>query len=208
MCAAKRRPENGKLEKILLWNHITNYLHVRNTRQRVESNCIDKTKHERNSIHLYERWVIGLRVTGELDSTLKRREQACHTSLLVSDDSDKCWLRALSDSIIMPWWWWWKNLVCFSWHSCTHYFTACCLLLLDVKRWAIIKSVIFTLSLSPPHHVWVVIWCGKFLDFQPHSHSLALFSRTLSPLTRRRKSIERIEFPLFTWMSKQMHNQS
>lgn len=69
-CAAKRRPENGKLEKVFLWNHITNYLHVRNTRQRVESNCIDKTKHERNSIHLYERWVIGL----------DRQRRTCHTA--------------------------------------------------------------------------------------------------------------------------------
>lgn len=56
--ADERRPEDWELEKIVLWNHITHYLHVRNTRQCVELNCIDEKEYERDSIHLYERWVI------------------------------------------------------------------------------------------------------------------------------------------------------
>ena len=48
------RPQDREPAKAVVWNYITDYLHIRYIGQRVESNSIDKKKHERDSLHLYE----------------------------------------------------------------------------------------------------------------------------------------------------------
>lgn len=51
--ASVRGPADRELEEAVVWSYLTNYLYIRHFGQRVESDRIDKTQHERDCLHLY-----------------------------------------------------------------------------------------------------------------------------------------------------------